>query len=84
MTEEARIHSGGKDSLNKWYRKTESYTEKNESRTYTICKKTSKWITNLNVRLDSIKTLEENIGRTFFHISPSKIFLTSPPRVIMK
>ena len=42
----------------------------------------SKWITDLNVRLDPIKLLEENIGRTLFDINHSKIFFDPPPRVM--
>ena len=42
----------------------------------------SKWIKELNVRLDTIKLLEENIGRTLFDINHSKIFLDPPPRVM--
>ena len=42
----------------------------------------SKWIKDLSVRLDTIKFLEENIGRTLFDINHSNIFLDPPPRVI--
>ena len=42
----------------------------------------SKWITDLNVRLDTIKLLEENIGRTHFDINHTKIFLDPSPRVM--
>ena len=42
----------------------------------------SKWIRDLNVRPDTIKLLEENIGRTLFDISNSKIFFDPPPRVM--
>ena len=42
----------------------------------------SKWIRDLNVRPDTIKLLEENIGRTLHEINHSKIFFDTPPRVI--
>ena len=42
----------------------------------------SKWITDLNVRPETIKLLEENIGRTLDDINQSKILYDPPPRVM--
>ena len=42
----------------------------------------SKWITDLNVRPETIKVLEENIGRTLDDINQSKILYDPPPRVM--
>ena len=39
----------------------------------------SKWIRDLNIRLDTIKLLEENIGRTLYDINHSKILFDPPP-----
>ena len=41
----------------------------------------SKWIKDLHVRLDTIKLLEEIIGRTLFDIN-HKILFDRPPRVM--
>ena len=38
-----------------------------------------KWIKDLNVKTDTIKLLEENIGRTLFHTNCSNIFLDLYP-----
>jgi len=42
----------------------------------------SKWIKELHVRPETIKCLEENIGRTLDDINQSKILYDPPARVI--
>ena len=42
----------------------------------------SKWIKDLNVRPETIKLLEKNIGRTLDDINQSQILYDPPPRVM--
>ena len=83
MTNEARIYNGEKTVSSQWC--WENWT--------TICKRmtlehsltsyteiNSKSIKDINVRMDTIKHLGENIGRTLLDINFSKIFSDLPAR----
>ena len=41
----------------------------------------SKWIKDLNIRPETIKLLEENIGKTLSDINHSRIVYDPPPRI---
>ena len=64
--------------------KLDSYMQKNEIRMLpnTIHKDKLKWMKDLNVRPETIKLLQGNIGRTLDDINQSKILYDPPPRVM--
>ena len=71
--------------FNKWYWEnwTAAYRRiKSEYFLTPHTKVNSKWVKDLNVRPETIKLLEENIGRTLFNINCSKILFNLPPRVM--
>ena len=49
---------------------------------YQKTKQNSEWTKELNIRLDTIKLLEENIGQTLSDINHSNIFSDPPPRLM--
>ena len=61
-----------------------NHLKKNETRTLsnTIHKNKINWIKDLNLRPETIKLLEENIGKTLSDINHSRILYDPPPRVM--
>jgi len=86
MTKEARIYNGRKNSLfRKWYWENWIATWKRMKLEHSLTPYTkinSKWIKDLDIRPDTIKLLEENIGQTLSNINNSNIFSAPPLRVM--
>ena len=83
LTKEARKFNGVDSLFIKWC--WENCTVickriKGEHSLVLYIKINSKWIKNLNVRLETIKLLDENIGRTLFDKNCSTIFQDLSPK----
>ena len=86
MTKEARIYNGEKTIFfNKWCWENWSNICKRMKIEHFLTPYTkinSKWIKDLNIRPETTKLLEENIGKTLSNINHSRILYEPPPRIL--
>ena len=86
LTKEARIYNAAKtaSSINGAGKTGQLHVKRTKLEHFLIPyrKINSKWIKDLNVKPETIKILEENIGRTLNDINQSKILYDPPPRIV--
>ena len=85
LTKEARIYNGEKTISLTWCWENWSTTCKRMKLEHFLTPYTkinSKWIKYLNIKPETVKLLEENIGKTLSDINHSRILYVPPPRVM--
>ena len=79
MTKQERVSSGKKSLFSKWCWENWTATCR-RMKLHCFLTLYSKWMKNLNVRQETIKTLEEKAGNNLFDLSHSNFLLDTSPK----